>query len=495
MNDADAPTPAPSGDPGASPGGSPRGRLRLPAVHRLGLRARLVAGFVVVSVVATLLAALLTIWVVHGSFADYLDARAADATVRAAQLAQETYVDGGDRWQATGLDRLAHEFALTGYDFRLSSRGRVLLDTTRPRDPSITLALVGAANVRGAQGTPVARLETFALPGGGSTPADADFRRDLDRAHLVAALIAAALAITIGMIVAGRLAGPLRRLASAAGRLGRDEPRVGMREEGPPEVRAVAGALAELADDLERQQRSRRQLAQDLAHELRTPLTLVQSRIEAMQDGVVPFDSDGLAALHMEVLRLSRLISQIETLAEAEARPRPLVIRSVALDVVAGENRDALGPSFEHAGLTLRLDLHPAPARADLDATRQIIGNLLSNALKYTPQGGTVTIATRREAGAAVLLVTDTGPGIDASDPARVFDRFYRTAAARARDDGAGLGLAIARQLAVAQGGSLDVSSTGAGTVFTLRVPRAGTPPARGPASRVEDVASPRATS
>jgi two-component system sensor histidine kinase BaeS len=488
MSSADAPANAPAGHPEDAPPAR-----RISKIGRVGLRARLVAGFVVVSVVATLLAALLTIWVVHGSFADYLDRRAADATVRAALLAQETYVDASGRWQATGLDLLAHELALTGYDFRLSSGSRVLLDTTRPRDPSVTLALVGAANVRGPLGTPVARLETFALPGGGSTPADADFRRDLDRAHLVAALIAAALAIAIGLAVAGRLAGPLRRLASSAARLGRDGPGVVMREEGPPEVRAVANALTELAADLDRQQRSRRQLAQDLAHELRTPLTLVQSRIEAMQDGVVPFDADGLAALHMEVLRLSRLISQIETLAEAEARPRPLVIRTVALDVVAGEHRDGLAPSFEHAGLALRFQLDPAPALADLDATRQIIGNLLSNALKYTPKGGTVVVETRHEAGTAVLVVTDTGPGIDASDPDRVFDRFFRTAGARARDDGAGLGLAIARQLAVAQGGSLDVASSGAGAAFTLRLPLAATPHTRGPVSgTVKDAASRR---
>lgn len=448
-----------------------RGAWFVGLLRRSGLRARLVLGFVTVSLVGTLLAALLTIGVTHGQFADYLDRRAADATLDAARLAEQAYRDAGNAWSPAGIDSLAHELALTGYDFRLNSGGRLLLDTTKPRGRSVALAFVGAANLHDTTGKPVGRLETLALPGGGSTPADADFRRALDRVHVIAALAAGALAMIIGLLVSGRLARPLSRLAAAAGQLGKDRPPVRLREEGPPEVRAVASALSELAGDLDRQQRSRRQLAQDLAHELRTPLALIQSRIEAMQDGVVPFDPDGLATLHTEVIRLSHLIGQIEVLAETEAQPRPLAIRRVSLDGIAREHHDALAPAFELAGIVLTLDPGPALARADVDATHQIVGNLLSNALKYTPAGGTVTVRTTRDERGVSLSVANTGPGIDAPDPSVVFNRFYRTAGASSQGTGVGLGLSIAQQLTVAQGGTLEVSGSADRTVFSLRLP------------------------
>jgi two-component system sensor histidine kinase BaeS len=331
---------------------------------------------------------------------------------------------------------------------------------------------VASLPVEDAEGARVATIELYALGPGGNTLADDELRRELDRGHLLAALIAAVVAIAAGLVVAGRLSRPLRQLTVAARGLaagGRTPPQL---PGASPEVRGLAEALDGLAGDLERQRRARRQLAQDLSHELRTPLMLLQGRIEAMQDGVVPFDEDGLAALHTETLRLSRLIGQIERLAESEAQPPPLRSGDVPLHEVAREAHAALAAAFEMRGVVLELSAEPAAAQADHDAVRQIATNLLSNALKYAPDGRPVRLSTRVEDDRAVLRVHDEGR--EGIDPSRVFERFYRGSDATWRSGGEGLGLTIARDLAEIQGGTLELELSDAGTSFVLRLPLAG---------------------
>jgi two-component system, OmpR family, sensor histidine kinase BaeS len=302
---------------------------------RLGLRARLVAAFVGVAALAVLVAALLTGWGLHRSFDDYLDRRTDDAARSAVALAEAAYADGGGRWTPDALDILSHELVLTGYDYRLRDGGRTLLDTTKLDRAGLDFRKVAQLPVEARSASRVGTLELYALGPGGNLPADDALRRELDRGHLVAALLAGLVAIVAGLIVAGRLSRPLRRLTVAAGDLAAGGRMPAELPGASPEVRDLAAALDGLAADLERQRRARRQLAQDLSHELRTPLMLLQGRIEAMQDGVVPFDEEGLATLHTQTLRLNRLVGQIERLAESEAQPPPLRLADVPLDDVA----------------------------------------------------------------------------------------------------------------------------------------------------------------
>ena len=438
-------------------------------MESLGLRSRLVAGFVGIAALTTLVSALLTSYAVHSSFDAYLEQRTRDAARSAVTLAESAHADAGG-WSARSLDLLSHELVLTGYDFRLIADGRTLLDTTK-LDAGRDFRRVTRAPVRGAGGEQVAYLELYALGPRGDMPADDQLRGELDRGHLIAAALAALVAIGAGLVVAGRMSDPLRRLAviarAIADRDGTPPAEVG----GSREVRELGEALGELADDLERQRRARRQLAQDLSHELRTPLMLLQSRIEAMQDGIVPFDATGLATLHTETLRLSRLIGQIELLAEAEAQPPPLRSDELALGSLAGELHDALAAAFEVHELELDLQATPVVAHADRDAVRQIATNLLSNALKYAPDGDRVCLSTTRENGMAVLRVRNVSGRIPPAERSRIFERFYRGSAAFGATSGAGLGLAIARELAEAQDGTLELEEVPAGTSFALRLP------------------------
>jgi two-component system, OmpR family, sensor histidine kinase BaeS len=441
----------------------------------LGLRARLVAAFVGIAALTTLVAAVLTSVGLHHRFDTYLDDRTRDATTNSLALAQATFAESG-RWTPAGLDLLAHELVLTGYDYRLVAEGRTLLDTTKLERDDVEFRRVASRVVVSPAGDEVGVLELFALGPGGNTPADDAFRAELDRAHLIAAVIAAMVAIVAGLVMAGRLSRPLRQLSVAARGLasGGGPPEL---PAGSREVRELGESLSGLAGDLARQQRARRQLAQDLSHELRTPLMLIQSRIEAMQDGVLPFDADELATLHTETLRLSRLIGQIERLAEAEAHPSPLRTEPIALDELARDAHGALTAAFELRGLTLEVDAPPTRAVGDRDAVLQILTNLLSNALKYAPDASVVRLSTSTENGHAVLRVRDEGSGLRGIEGTRVFDRFHRGAGAAEMSGGVGLGLTIARELAVAQGGSLRIEDAGQRTCFVLTLPSPTTPP------------------
>lgn len=436
----------------------------------LGLRACLVAAFVGIAALTALVASVLTSFGLHHRFDAYLEQRTRDAATNSLSLVESEYADSGG-WTREGADLLAHELVLTGYDFRLVSDGRVLLDTTKLERDAEGFRQVASLPVRDPAGDQVGALQIFALGPRGSLPADDALREELDRAHLIAAVVAAVVAIIAGLVVAGRLSRPLRRLSDTARGLaaGRAPPSLPL--SGSREVRELGESLTGLADDLARQQRARRQLAQDLSHELRTPLMLLQSRIEAMQDGVLPFDEDGLGTLHTETLRLGRLIGQIERLAEAEAQPSVMELGPLSLDDLAREAHAALAAAFDIRGLTLEIAAPPTQAIGDRDAVVQIVTNLLSNALKYAPDGSVVRLSTAREGGMAVLRVRDDGEGFDVNEGARLFKRFYRGAGAAQMSGGAGLSLTIARELAACQGGDLRIEDRGAGTCFAFSLP------------------------
>jgi signal transduction histidine kinase len=211
--------------------------------------------------------------------------------------------------------------------------------------------------------------------------------------------------------------------------------------------------------------------------------------VEALQDGISEPTPEVFASLHEETLRLTRLVEDLESLASAEAahfslKPRNIELMPV-LEAVAGEFS---GP-FESKDVNLETEMEQVQARADSTRVGQIVSNLLSNALKFTPAGGTVQLSLRSEDPWVVIAVTDSGPGIPADEIQRVFDRFYRGKDLRA--GGSGIGLTVVKELAVAHGGSAEaVSGPQQGTTITVRLPKASpgepqefTPPSHGRAS------------
>lgn len=295
------------------------------------------------------------------------------------------------------------------------------------------------------------------------------------------AALVLAVTVAVTAVVAVRLVRPLRALTEAAGA----PPELHVRV--PVTTRDETGILAEAFNDLterrERLEAQRKAMVSDIAHELRSPLTNIRGWLEVVRDGVVDPDPVLLDSLHEEALVLQRIIDDLQDLAAVDAgtlrlhrEPLPAVD---LLEQVAAAHRVAA----DAAGVAVGLDADPAAwLDADPVRMRQALGNLVSNALRHTPAGGTVALAARRDGDDVVLTVTDTGSGIAHEDLPHVFDRFWRAEKSRSRrTGGSGLGLPIVRHLVAAHGGTAEAASEpGEGAVFTLRLP-AGPQPREGP--------------
>ena len=310
--------------------------------------------------------------------------------------------------------------------------------------------------------------------GSGLNAADRVLQTALLRAIAGAAGLAALLALLTGLAVARRITRPVTRLIAVTRAMaGGDRAARAGEIRAPGELRVLAAAFDQMAGTLDRQEQIRRDLVADVAHELRTPIAVLQAGHEALLDGVAEPTPAELASLRDEVLRLARMVGDLQTLAAADAAALHLARRRCDLADVAATAADSLSRRFEAADITLDRRLSGAPVLADPHWIHQVTTNLLTNALKFTPAGGRVTIDTRQVGPDAILEVTDTGVGIPADDLPHIFDRFWRGRDA-AQTSGSGIGLTIAAELARAHGGHLAASSQpGEGTQMTLTLPRA----------------------
>jgi two-component system sensor histidine kinase BaeS len=312
------------------------------------------------------------------------------------------------------------------------------------------------------------------LTASGLGGADAILRTALLRAIAGTAGLAALLALLTGLGVSRRITRPVARLISVTRAMasGDRSARAG-ESKAPGELRELAAAFDHMADTLDYEDKIRRDLVASVAHELRTPVAILQAGHEALLDGVTEPSPEELGSLRDEVLRLARMVDDLQTMAAADAAVLQLTREPHDLAGIAGTAADSLARRFEAAEVTLDRRLALAPALADERWMHQVVTNLLGNALKFTPAGGTVTVSTRQDGPSAVLEVADTGIGIPASELPRIFDRFWRGQAA-AQTSGSGIGLAIAAEIVSAHGGTLTAASEpGAGTRLTLALPAA----------------------
>lgn len=290
--------------------------------------------------------------------------------------------------------------------------------------------------------------------------------------------LALGVAAVVGAITADRITGSLSRLRDAVERIDlRDlSPRVPI--EGRDEVASLARAFNGMADRIAAEERVRRQLFADVAHELHHPLAVLKGRLDMMQDGSAPIDAEQVLRLQDGVIALTSLVSDLRDLSLAEVGQLSLNIAAVDVAALIADLRENLEPVAADRGVTLAADVAVGvgTATADPDRLRQVLVNLLANALQHTPAGGRVDVRASSAGGQVVVEVADTGSGISADDLAHIFDRFYRTDQSRSRDTGgSGLGLAIVRSLVTLQGGTVDVTSeVGAGTRFRVTLPAAG---------------------
>jgi signal transduction histidine kinase len=308
----------------------------------------------------------------------------------------------------------------------------------------------------------------------GGPPNFVDF---LGRTLFLVAVVAGVGGILFGVLMSRSLTAPLNSLAEAARAIGARNLSRRVAEKGSDEILAVARAFNEMAAALEEGEQLRRNLLADVAHELRTPLTVLQGNLRAILDEIYPLNREEIAHLYEHTRFLSRLVNDLHELAQAEARQLPLNLQETNLADLIETTGDTFRPSAEAKNIRLQTDLPADLPLLKVDAARltQVLQNLLANALRHTPAGGTITIQARPAAGAVQLIISDTGEGIPPEHLPYIFDRFYRTDPARRRDHGgAGLGLAIARAIVEAHGGQISVASAGVpdrGASFTIQFP------------------------
>jgi two-component system sensor histidine kinase BaeS len=291
---------------------------------------------------------------------------------------------------------------------------------------------------------------------------------------VVAAIIVAALAsIGLAVLMARMLARPLAEIGAAARRVAAGDYAARVPRQGPDELASLADSFNQMAAGLERQEQMRRDFIVNAAHELRTPLTNLQGYLEALRDGVIVADRGTYESLWDEAERLVRLSRSLDALAEGDAATSQP--RAVELDLAVAIRAalELAQPTLDRAGLAMIVDV-PAqlPARANPDDLAQVLGNLISNAARYTPAGGTVTVRAERRPADLLVSIANSGDGIPPDDLARVFERFYRVEKSRDRArGGAGIGLAIVKQLVEAGGGQVGAESADGQTRFWFSLP------------------------
>lgn len=306
------------------------------------------------------------------------------------------------------------------------------------------------------------------------TKADAEFREKSYSAMMFAAIIALFIAMIVGAFVARALVAPIKRITNTAKALkeGDYSARTGM--SGTDEIARLGNMFDLMADSVESKQKLERRLVTDVAHELRTPLMAIQSTVEAMIDGVFEPDTERLETLNSEVQRLSRLVDALLKLSRLEGRTKPIERKKLDLSEILSAVVTTHQAYIHDAGLTLEFDYDPhVYVFGDADLLRQATANLISNAVRYTPEGGTITVTARKGDLMGQISVRDTGIGLTPEEAKMVFQRFWRADSGRARSTGGlGIGLSVVKEIVDQHNGWVRVEGRpDEGACFTMYIP------------------------
>lgn len=461
---------------------------------------RMASSFALTSVMTVLVLVGVVAVVWSGVFSDYTRANMTDIAQSTAQrLAQEYELNG--KWSTSYLASVA-DSTLSSDDIGLQvvdAEGTIIYDDSWPAaamvgsaqgssEPSshslISSAPTDAAasvtrDITLTDGTVVGQVRLWVFGSDALlSKADTAFRDRTFNAMFLASIIAVAISVIIGILVSRMLTNPLRRITGTAKQIrdGDLSARTGLK--GDDEIDRLGETFDEMATSLEKDLKHERRITSDVAHELRTPLMAMLATVEAMQDGVLPADDEHLETVASETRRLSRLVQQMLDLSRMENRTAPLKLEQI--DTVRFVRRivDSQQQLFNAHDLRLRFSDdtqgRPSGIEADPDMVTQAVVNLMSNAMRYTPEGGWVVVSVRTSRRNVQIIVSDTGIGIAKEDLSRIFGRFWRADASRAREAGGlGVGLSVTKQIVERHHGYISVESElGKGTTFTIHLPR-----------------------
>lgn len=314
--------------------------------------------------------------------------------------------------------------------------------------------------------------------------AESEFLSSIRKAIISSALIASVIALILGSLLSIQITAPMRKLHKAAAAIAKGDLDQRVDIKGKDEFGELGNTFNLMAENLSKAEIQRQHLMADVAHELRTPLAAIQGTLEAMQDGVLPCDREQVDVIYSETQLLNRLIGDLRLLSLAEASQLKLERQQIDINLLVQQAADRfqVQTMAKEQQLETKCQAGMPVISLDPDRITQVINNLISNALQYTPLKGSILVETFFESNTKRLgfSVSDTGPGIERADLAHVFDRFYRADKSRSRvSGGSGLGLAIVKELVEAHGGSVKVESPihktgsqmGHGTRFVVEFP------------------------
>ena len=303
---------------------------------------------------------------------------------------------------------------------------------------------------------------------------DEEFRNNSYQAMVFATALAIVLASCIGFLFARTLVSPINRMTTTAKAIKEGDLSARTELHGEDEIAHLGETFDAMADSIERDRELERRLTTDVAHELRTPLMAIQSTVEAMVDGVFEADEERLETVNSEVQRLSRLVDAILKLSRLESRSTPMKKEVVNVgELIAGivATHEAF---VADSGLTLKYEMEQGVrVLGDADMIRQATANLISNAVRYTSEGGLVTVRVKRGDIMASISVQDTGIGLTPDEAKMVFSRFWRADAGRTRESGGlGIGLSVVKEIVERHNGWVQVEGRkGEGACFTIHIP------------------------
>lgn len=367
----------------------------------------------------------------------------------------------------------------TGGPVRTSNGTLVRKLAIPPREDSVVFAPVTVVSASGTK-TEVGTVTFWSTSSDALiTQSDSVFRTNSYAAIVTAAIMAILFACIIGFFVARALARPIKRITTTASQIRNGDLTARTGLTGTDEIGRLGETFDDMAGTLERDIKLEHRLTSDVAHELRTPLMAMQATVEAMQDGVMPADQDNLATVAVEVRRLSRLVDAMLRLSRMENGKIPLNIERCDVVALASDLVTMQVQLFQDNGLSLEFENETGHrkfiAELDPDLIREAMVNLMSNAMRYTSEGGSVVVRVARDRRNVLLSVQDTGMGIAKEDIPRVFSRFWRSDASREREAGGlGVGLSLTKEIVDRHNGTISVDSEeGVGTTFTLHIPLA----------------------
>ncbi|HYL07914.1 MAG TPA: HAMP domain-containing sensor histidine kinase [Candidatus Udaeobacter sp.] len=339
---------------------------------------------------------------------------------------------------------------------------------------SVLVALIAIAVI--AAGVLIVAQSTFdrlmVQAGAPASQAQTMFDHGIVEIFIAAVVIAIAVSVVAAVVLSVILARPLRDMAGAARRIAAGDYDTRVPRAGPEEVASLADSFNQMAISLAEQERERREFIANAAHELRTPLTNLQGYLEALRDGVIAPTPEQFGSLHEEAQRLVRLSRSLDVLSDHDHRRAS---EEVELRGAVTSAFEVTRPAFDARRISVELDVpSDLRVRAEPDGLAQVLGNLLQNASRYTPEGGRASIRAEGRRSWVTVSIDNSGDGIPAADLPHVFDRFYRVEKSRdAARGGAGIGLAIVKQLVEAAGGHVGVESAGRSTRFWFTLPAA----------------------